>query len=633
MIEYLAQLTSGSVGLVFALLLGTLVGFFAGLIPGIGGRIGIILSLPIATFWDPLGGAVFLFAMHSVVHTSTSIPAIAFALPSTGSDAATVLDGYPLAKMGRAGEALGASLSASAAGGVLGALAFLICIPIARPLMVWFGPPEFLLLAVAGLAMVSLLAGRNIFSGILVATCGFLAAMVGLDVQTSQSRLTLGIFELVDGLNLAAIIGGLFVVPEMLARMNYEPNGQKKAISTSVKDVFEGMWVMLNHKRLTVRSSLYGIIVGLMPGLGSSVSVWMSYAYAAANTKSKIPFGKGAIAGVIAPEAANNSKEGGSMVPSLFFGIPGSSSMAIMLGAFVVIGLPVGPELLTNDIHIPLILAGTVLLANLLVVPMFFAVVPSIVRFAALQRDHLVPFAIAISVFAALYQNLNILVLGQFVVAGAFGLILRWANWSRAPFILGFVMGPLAEISFIQTSQIWGWGMFARPATIVLSVLFLTVGLRSFIRQPKQSVTSIEKPDLALASFMLLGFAIALTTVFGFPEGASRFPFVICLLGLGISSLMIALYIFGKPPDTTTPTRRFDGIALALLFCIVVPILGLPIASMFYVGICLNKTKVAPLKILLWSSGLAAAQVIMLHLVFDIRAEPLITGLVFENLF
>ena len=158
--EILALLTAGWTGLTTALLLGTLLGFIVGLVPGLGGRVGIILCIPLATFWDSLGGAVFLFAMHAVVHTSASIPAIAFALPSSGADAATIIDGYPLAKMGRAGEAFGASLSASALGGVLGAVAFLACIPIARLLIVWFGPPEFLLLAIAGLTMVVFLSAR-----------------------------------------------------------------------------------------------------------------------------------------------------------------------------------------------------------------------------------------------------------------------------------------------------------------------------------------------------------------------------------------------------------------------------------------------------------------------------------------
>jgi len=299
--ELLSVATSGGIGLLTALCLGTLFGFVAGLAPGIGGRIGIILSLPVAAFWDPLGGAVFLFAMHSVVHTSASIPAIAFALPSTGADAATVLDGYPLAKMGRAGEALGASLSSSAIGGVLGALAFLAVIPVARLVLNHFGPPEFLLLALAGLSMVALLSGRSLLTGLLAAALGFLVACIGLDVNTSAARFTLGLSELRSGINLAALVGGIFVVPEMLARWSFDAKGHDRAVSTSLADVFHGMGKTFAHMRLVLRSSRYGIGIGMMPGLGSSVAVWMSYAYAANHSKSEVPFGNGAIEGVIAP--------------------------------------------------------------------------------------------------------------------------------------------------------------------------------------------------------------------------------------------------------------------------------------------------------------------------------------------
>ncbi len=267
------------------------------------------------------------------------------------------------------------------------------------------------------------------------------------------------------------------------------------------------MRTTLAHLHLVFRSSLYGIWVGIMPGLGSSVSVWMSYAYAVRHVKSDIPYGEGAIAGVIAPETANNSKEGGAMVPTLFFGIPGSSSMAIMLGAFMVIGQPVGPQLLTTDIDVSFILAAAILLANLIAIPMFFMAVPGIVRLAALRREHIVPFVIALSLFGALYQDLHWITLAQFALGGVFGIALKWAGWSRAPFLLGFVMGPLAEISYIQTSQIWGWAMFARPGTIVMVVLFAYFASGPCDRSGKAATAGLAAPSPghALAARLRLG--------------------------------------------------------------------------------------------------------------------------------
>ena len=517
-LEIIATLTSGWLGIATGMVIGTLFGFIAGLVPGIGGRIGLLLCLPFATFWDPLGGAVFLFAMHSVVHTAASIPAIAFALPSTAADAATVLDGYPLAKQGRGGEALGASLSASAIGGVLGALAFLIIIPVARPLMVWFGPPEFLLLALIGLSMVVLLSGGKLLTGLLVGLLGFLAAMVGLDVHTSAHRFTFGVDELFNGLNVVALIGGLFVVPEMLVKVSMNPQDHRRAIETDLGQVLIGMGAALSHMRLILRSSLYGIVIGIMPGLGSSVSVWMSYAWASKNIRPSTPFGEGAIEGVIAPEAANNSKEGGAMVPTLFFGIPGSSSMAIMLSALFVIGLPVGPSLLEQDLDIPLVLALTVVGANIIAIPVFFGIVPFIVRLAALRREQMIPIAVSIGLFAALYQQPNLSTLAQFVLGAALGLTLKWLSWPRAPFLLGFVLGPLAEISFIQTSQIWGWSMFLRPASLLMLAVFLIAGFRILRTRSTESEVSMTGVDLMLVVPILLIFVASVLAAWNLPR-------------------------------------------------------------------------------------------------------------------
>lgn len=624
--EFFAAFTSGWPGLASALLFGTFAGFVIGLAPGLGGRIGIILCIPLATFWESIGGAVFLFAMHSVVHTSSSIPAIAFALPSTGADAATVLDGYPLARKGRAGEALGASLSASAIGGVLGALAFLACIPVARLLITWFGPPEFLLLALAGLSMVVFLSGNSVLTGLLTASLGFLAASVGLDVMTSASRFTLERPELLGGLDLAAVIGGIFVVPEMLARWSFDEAGRKRAISTTLRDVLEGMLTTFGHLKLVVRSSLYGIGVGIMPGLGSSVGVWMSYAFASRTVKSDIPFGEGAIAGVIAPEAANNSKEGGAMVPTLFFGIPGSSSMAIMLGALTVVGLPIGPSLLTTDIDVPLTLAATVLLANLIAVPMFLAAVPSIVRLAALRRDHMVPFAIALSLFAAAYQDPHWMTVAQFAAGGVLGVCLKGIGWPRAPFLLGFVIGPLAEISFIQTSQVWGWSMFARPGVLAMLVFFAILLFRAYRSRSRKQARRLGKLDALLALPFAMLFGLALISALSFPGNASQVPVIICVAGLSLAVLVMLSGIWSKGRDAEGPLERFDGLGLTALYIAMVPLLGLPIASAIYVGTLIRLARVGLVTALVAALSLGMVQIWFFSLVTDVFAEPLVTG-------
>ncbi|RYE08700.1 MAG: hypothetical protein EOP22_12315 [Hyphomicrobiales bacterium] len=626
MTELLSLLTSGWGGWITALVAGTFVGFIAGLTPGLGGRISIILCLPLAIFWDPLGAAVFLFAMHAVIHTATSIPAIAFALPSTSGDAATILDGHPLAKMGRGGEALGASLSASALGGVLGAIAFLLCIPIARALIAWFGPPEFLVLAVAGLSMVVTLSGRSLVTGFLVALLGLLLAMVGRDVTVSAGRFTFGVPELLDGLSLAAFVGGIFAVPEMLSRFEIEGGDKVRAIETRFKDVLRGMWTTFRYIPLVIRSSIYGIVVGIMPGVGSSVSVWMSYDYAARTVKSDIPFGKGAIAGVIAPEAANNSKEGGAMVPTLFFGIPGSSSMAIMLLALHVVGQEIGPNLLTTNIHVSLVLAATILLANLLAVPFFFAAVPWIVRLTALRRQHLVPIAIAISLFASMMEDMNMATLVQFAAGGVLGVALKWVGWPRAPFLLGFVLGPIAELSYIQTTQIWGWAMFLRPMTLAMVALFGFGILRSVLkRRPAVADTALGKPDGLVAALLLLIFCTAFLMTLRLPAGASPAPLIVTSLGMALAALAIVRSVW-PTGQKREALERFDWLGTTTLFALGVPIAGLPAASAIYTIYLLTRMKVRPMTAIISAAILAGVQLGLLSLVLDLRAEPLVQG-------
>lgn len=623
--EYLAFLTAGTPGLATALIVGTAFGFLAGIVPGIGGRIGIILSIPFATLWEPLSAAVFLFAMHSVVHTSASIPAIAFALPSSGADAATVLDGYAMAKKGRAGEALGASLSASAIGGLIGAAAFLLAIPVARVLITWFGPPEILLLAVMGLFMVAALAGRNLIAGLLTAALGFLAASIGFDVMTAQPRFTFGMPELLSGLDLAAVIGGLFVVPEMLTRWEYDEAGRHRAITTSIRDVYAGLKKTFAHMGLVWRSSLYGIGVGMLPGVGSSVSVWMAYAHAKRTVRSEVPFGEGAVAGVIAPEAANNSKEGGAMVPTLFFGVPGSSSMAIMLGAFMVIGQPVGPGLLTTEIETSFVLAATVALANLAAIPMFFAVVPWIVRLAALRREHIVPIAIALALFAAMYQSLHWITLAEFVAGGILGIVLKARGWARAPFLLGFILGPLAETSFIQTSQVWGWSMFLRPATIAMLAVFAILLVRMWRNASHAELTA--RPDDAWLAVPMAGIFLASTlAAFSLPANASPFPALICLAGLTLAGVLSVMALRSRTAASDEKPEKFSGLVATGIYCALCIPLGVPLASALYAFALLRAAGTGLFMAAASSAVLAALQFWLFSLSVDIWGEPLVRG-------
>jgi putative tricarboxylic transport membrane protein len=459
---------------------GVSVGLFFGIIPGLGGKLGIIFLIPFVFGMDPIPGAVFLLAMHSVVHTSGAIPSILFGIPGTGPDAATIVDGYPMAQKGEAGRALGATLCASGVGGVIGALFLSLLMPFVGPIVLAFSPAEFFLLAVLGITFIAALSGDSLLKGLIVGLFGLIIATVGLDPNSGESRYTYGQLFLWDGIDPVTAVIAIFAIPEMIAlaaRGNLAA-GKESGFRYTMRDVWEGCLDVFRHWGLTLRTSVIGAVIGLIPGLGGDVASWLCYGHAVQSSKSPERFGKGAIEGVIAPETANNSKEGGALLPTLYFGIPGSSGMAILLGAFVMLGIRPGPRLATDQIDLVWTLIWTLAIANILAVLLLLALAPWLSRIASLRTGLLVPFVIVLSLLgsylgAGAWQNF-ILVLGL----GALGWLFKKYDWPRPPFVIGIVLGPVAETSFHKAMGIWGPSFLLRPLSLILlAIIIATIAL------------------------------------------------------------------------------------------------------------------------------------------------------------
>ncbi len=610
---------------VWALVAGCGLGFIIGLLPGIGGRTGLLLAIPLATAFDPYAAAIFLFAMHAVVHTSSSIPTISLGMPISGADAATVVDGYPLTKMGRGGEALGASLSASAIGGVLGALAFLVAIPIARPLVTSFGPPEMFILALLGMTLVIVLSSEGLLQGLVVGLIGVLFAMVGVDDRTSVARFTFGLMELWSGLSLPALICGLFVIPEMLTATRYDSaQSHDLALKTNIKDVWRGMYVTLRYKTLLIRSSLYGILVGLTPSVGSTVGVWMAYTYAARTTKSEIPFGQGAIAGVIAPEAANNSKEGGAMIPTLLLGIPGSSSMAIMMGALGFVGVVVGPNLLGKDVGLSYSLGITIILANLLAILPFFMVVPFVVRLSAIKREAVSPIAITMSFTAALITAPTISTVFQVLVATLLGVSFMRANWPRAPFVLGFVIAHMAENSYFLTSEIWGWRALERPQFILLSLALVGWLGFSVFRRHAWVIAAPKRVTLTLCAVMMAALSVISIMALNLPHPLGLVPLASSAIAFVLCGVIAASA--RNSANSQENSEKIQNLGLAGLLILATPVIGLSAATFVFVTKFLRLSGIRWAHTLLIALSLCAVQLAIVSVVFDVLVEKEFIG-------
>jgi TctA family transporter len=588
--------------------LGAVVGFVSGLIPGIGGRVGILLVLPFAISMDPLHGALFLIAMHAVVHTSGAIPPLAYGLATSASEAATAIEGFQLRRQGRAAEALGASLGASAIGGIAGVLAYFAMMPVIRPIVLNFGAPEFLLLSMIGLSLVAALTDGNLRGGLAVGALGLLASTIGVDILTGDPRFTFGRLELWDGVQIVAVVGGLFVVPEMLEMLADPPPAHtERALKAHMRDVAAGMLSVARHKLVLLRSSIIGVLVGVTPGVGASVSVWLSYADAARLGRDKVPFGQGAISGVIAPEAANNSKEGGAMVPTVFFGIPGSSGMAILMGAMAALGIQLGPEFLGPKLETAFSFGWTIALANVMAVPLFFLTIPLLVRWTQPRPETLVPFAFVASVSAAWAALPGAVGMAEFAIASGVGIVLKAAGLARAPLLLGLVMGPIAEKSLSKTVSIWGFEALLRPGTIILALIliYVLIGLRRPSLAPRSEPRRSRRAMIVAYAGIIVVAVAAILTASQYKFYAALAPVSSAVVAGGFA--LLALIHDWSEKALPRPTVRPSHLATFGMLILLAPAIGLLGASAAFILVFLARIARVSWKVLLLSLAIVLA--------------------------
>jgi TctA family transporter len=420
--------------------------------------------------------------MHSVVATTGDITSILFGVPGEATTAAIILDGHAMAKRGEAGRALGAALASSLIGALVGAAALALAIPIVRPLVLTFGSPELFMLAIVGLAFIASLSAqgaRGMVRGFLAGGLGMMLAMVGQDPQAGVARFTLGTLYLMQGLDLVPVLVGLFAIPEIIdlavrgtSIAGGAPAGRiSHGALEGVKDVFRNFF-------LTIRCALIGTFIGITPGLGGAVAQWMAYGHAtqsARNPEERKGFGEGDVRGVIGPGAACNSKEGGALIPTIAFGVPGSTSMAILLGGFFLLGLVPGPDMLSKHLPVTFSMVWTIVIANVITVIACFALLNKLAQLTTVRGALLIP-VILVLVFIGSYTSNNHY--GDLVVTllfGAVGYFMVLAGWPRAPLVLGLVIGKIAENNLYISIARYEGAWLTRPVVLVLIAITLAV--------------------------------------------------------------------------------------------------------------------------------------------------------------
>ncbi|MBI4522867.1 MAG: tripartite tricarboxylate transporter permease [Deltaproteobacteria bacterium] len=479
------------------MLLGIFLGFWVGLLPGLGGSTTLALMLPFIYKMTPVEAFAFLLGMHSVVSTTGDITSVLFGVPGEGTTAATILDGHAMAKRGEAGRALGAALMSSLVGAVVGSFALALAIPVVRPLVLTFGAPELFMLAIVGIAFISSLSGeggRGLLRGFLAGLLGLMIALVGQDPQAGVQRFTFSQLYLWGGLDLVPVLVGLFAIPEIIdlairgtSIAGELPKGSlAKGAWDGVKDTFRHFW-------LTIRCSLVGTFIGIMPGLGGGVAQWIAYGHAvqsAHDAKERTGFGKGDVRGVLGPGAANNSKEGGALIPTVAFGVPGSSAMAILLGAFFLQGIAPGPDMLDKHLTLTFSMVWTMVIANIITVVLSFFFLNQLAKLTVVRGTVLIPFVLFLAFIGSYTSNNHIGDLLVFLVFGVLGYLMIRASWPRAPLVLGFVLGKIAENNFYISTIRYGGSWMLRPVVLILIVLSVVVVLYPLIRLRKGSDVS-----------------------------------------------------------------------------------------------------------------------------------------------
>ena len=537
---------------------GVLIGLCLGVIPGLGGIVGMALLLPFTFDMDAYSAFAFLLGMGSVTTTSDTIPAVLFGVPGTTGSAATILDGHPLAKQGQAGRAFGAAYTASVIGGVFGALLLAVSIPVLRPVMLYLGSPELLSFSIFGLSMVAVLSGSAPLKGLVAASVGLMVAMIGSDPQTGTLRWTLGTLYLWDGLPLVPITLGLFALPELadMAIVKRSVAGGSKVDTRSgqwqgIKDTFKNWWLVL-------RCSWLGAALGAVPGLGSAVVDWIAYGHAARTVKgAEETFGKGDIRGVIASESSNNAKEGGALVPTIAFGVPGSASMAILLGAFLIHGLVPGPSMLSSNLDVTYAIVWSVALANILGAGICFLFSDQFAKIAVVRQPIITPLILAVIFIGAFQGSRQWGDLYTLLAFGVLGWIMKRLEWPRPPLILGVVLGGIVERYLFISIGRYGMDWLTRPVVVVVLALAALGLLRPLLREARlrgawAMMTGWSRPRVDLGTLFYLTLIVLLVSMvvmaWGWNPSARIAPLSVGYFVVGAALLSLLNHTFRAGP-------------------------------------------------------------------------------------
>ena len=461
--------------------LGLIIGIVVGAIPGLTSDLGIILCIPLTYGMDPTMAILMLLAIYCGGTYGGSITAILISTPGTSANAATLFDGYPMTKKGKAFKALQMALFASTVGGLISAFALLFLAPLIAKITLLFGPAEYFALAVFGLSVIAGVSNNSIFKGLIGACIGLFMASVGVDNISGTTRFIFGQRNLMAGIDLIIALIGMFAISEILMKSKYDPKTDHKSISASeiTKDKITKDEYRRCRKPIGI-GSLIGVIIGATPGTGGGLAAFIAYNQVKQSSSHPETFGKGEIEGVAVSEAANNGACGATMIPMLTLGVPGDGATAILMGAFMLHGMIPGPTLFAEQ--------GDVLYAimlGLIVVNVAMYIVGNVfTRFYAhitrLPYELLAPIVMTFCIAGAYSTNNRVYDIFIILIFGIVAYLLRRMDFQLVPILLGIVLGPLAEKNF-RRAMVISDGSFSIFFTRPISCAFILIALGSVL--------------------------------------------------------------------------------------------------------------------------------------------------------
>ncbi len=457
--------------------IGVFVGTFVGVLPGIGSMAAISMILPLTFYLEPTTALVMIAGVYYGAEYGGSIASILMNIPGTPAASITAIEGYPMAKKGRAGVALFSTAMASFGGGMIGMVVIAVLSPILAKLALSFGPADYFSVILLGLMAASAVSNGGAVKGIAMVVAGLMLGTIGIDLTTGDLRYTMGIPELRDGIHIVIIAMGLFGVSEVIASIRANKSGAA-TLSIDYNDFYPSKeeWKMMVAPIL--RGGAIGSFFGALPGTGQTIAAAIAYAVEKRVNPLRAKFGTGVVPGVAVPEAANNSATQTAFIPTLTLGVPGSPPMAIVIGALMIYGITPGPRLLTDEPDLFWGLVASFLVGNIMLVILNIPLIGIWVRLLKIPYKYMYPTIIVLICIGVYSLNNNVFDIWLTLVIGAIGYAMKLFRFEPAPLLLGFVLGPLMEEQLRRAMLLSrGDPMVFLERPISATLLAVTVGI------------------------------------------------------------------------------------------------------------------------------------------------------------